>query len=163
MTLVSGELKLVTDAPDEVSQVWLRAPKERLHGTGMVTTGRDFEPVVDGVVSFTALPGPVVMVLLANGIPTSTVKLLVPDKTNATLRECIEAAGLADDGTLSTLEALAIQVATDAARVGTALQVQTWATDAQQAAEQAAESANSISFTEDPPGSGLYIFTTSPN
>lgn len=137
MTLVSGELKLVTDKPEVVSQVWLRAPKERLHGTGMVTTGRDFEPVIDGIVSFTALPGPVVMVLLANGIPGSTVRLLVPDKQSATLRECIEAAGLADDGTLSALEELALETARIAAQIASADQLETWATETARAAEQA--------------------------
>lgn len=135
MTLVSGELKLVTDKPEVVSQVWLRAPNERLHGTGMVTTGRDFEPVVDGIVSFTALPGPIVMVLLANGIPTSTVKLLVPDKQSASLRECIEAAGLADDGTLSALEELALETARIAAQIASADQLETWATETTGAAQ----------------------------
>lgn len=137
MTLVQGELRLVTDKPEAVSQVWLRAPKERLHGTGMVTTGRDFEPVINGIVSFTALPGPVVMVLLSNGIPTSTVKLLVPDKGNASLRECIEAAGLADDGALSALEELALETARTAAQIASADRLEVWATETANAAAQA--------------------------
>lgn len=163
MTVVTGDIRLVTNAPENVSQVWLRAPKGRVQGTAYVTESPDPQPVDNGAVSFTALPGPLVMVLVAQGQPLNSVKLIVPDKANATLRECIEAAGLADDGTLNTLEVLAIQVAADAAKVGTAAQVQTWWTEAKQAAEQAVESADSISFTEDPPGSGLYTFTTSPN
>lgn len=186
MTLVSGELKLVTDKPEVVSQVWLRAPNERLHGTGMVTTGRDFEPVLGGIVSFTALPGPVVMVLLANGIPTSTVKLLVPDKGNASLRECIEAAGLADDGTLDALENLSLEVAEAVSHIGTLAQLEDRVTqirsDADRAELNAGLAGESLSavrgvagevdekmvllenmiheqnskFAEDPPGSGLF-------
>lgn len=137
MTLVQGELKLVTDTPENISQVWLRAPKERLHGTGVVTTGSDSQPVKNGVVSFTALPGPLVMVLLSNGIPGSTVRLLVPDKASATLRECIEAVGLADDGTLSALEELALETARIAAQIASADRLEAWASETAAAAEQA--------------------------
>ena len=137
MTLVQGELKLVTDAPDEVSQVWIQAPKERLHGTGMITDGRASEQVKNGVVSFNALPGVAVMVLLVNGIPSLTKKLLVPDKANATLRECIEAVGLADDGTLSELEKLALEVARVAAQIASADRLESWASETASAAAQA--------------------------
>ena len=137
MTLVQGELKLVTDAPDEVSQVWIQAPKERLHGTGMITDGRASEQVKNGVVSFNALPGVAVMVLLVNGIPSLTKKLLVPDKANATLRECIEAVGLADDGMLSELEELALEVARVAAQIASADRLESWASETASAAAQA--------------------------
>ena len=137
MTLVQGELKLVTDTPDEVSQVWIQAPKERLHGTGMITDGRASEQVKNGVVSFNALPGVAVMVLLVNGIPSLTKKLLVPDKANATLRECIEAVGLADDGTLSELEELALEVARVAAQIASADRLEAWASETASAAAQA--------------------------
>lgn len=137
MTLVQGELRLVTDTPAEVSQVWIQAPKERLHGTGMMTTGRASEQVKNGVVSFNALPGVAVMVLLVNGIPSLTKKLLVPDKANATLRECIEAVGLADDGTLSELEELALEVARIAAQIASADRLEAWAGETASAAAQA--------------------------
>ena len=140
MTLVQGELRLVTDTPDEVSQVWVQAPKERLHGTGMVTTGRASEQVTNGAVSFNALPGAAVMVLLVNGIPSLTVKLLIPNKANATLRECIEAVGLADDGALSELEELALEVARIAAQIASADQLETWASETALAAAQAQDS-----------------------
>lgn len=142
MTLVQGELKLVTDAPDEVSQVWIQAPKERMHGTGMITDGRASEQVKNGVVSFNALPGVAVMVLLVNGIPSLTKKLLVPDKANATLRECIEAIGLADDGTLSALEELALEVARVAAQIASADRLESWASETASAAAQAQISKN---------------------
>ena len=137
MTLVQGELRLVTDTPAEVSQVWVQASKERLHGTGMVTTGRASEQVTNGVVSFNALPGAAVMVLLVNGIPSTTVKLLIPDKANATLRECIEAVGLADDGALSELEELSLEVARIAAQIASADRLEAWASETASAAAQA--------------------------
>lgn len=137
MTLVQGELRLVTDTPAEVSQVWVQASEERLHGTGMVTTGRASEQVANGVVSFDALPGAAVMVLLVNGIPSTTVKLLIPDKASATLRECIEAVGLADDGALSELEELALEVARIAAQIASADRLEVWASETASAAAQA--------------------------
>ena len=137
MTLVQGELRLVTDTPAEVSQVWVQASEERLHGTGMVTTGRASEQVTNGVVSFNALPGAAVMVLLMNGIPSTTVKLLIPDKANATLRECIEAVGLADDGELDALEELALEVSRIAAQIASADRLETWASETAAAAAQA--------------------------
>ena len=137
MTLVQGELRLVTDAPAEVSQVWVQASKERLHGTGMVTTERASEQVTNGVVSFNALPGAAVMVLLVNGIPSTTVKLLIPDKANATLRECIEAVGLADDGELDALEELALEVSRIAAQIASADRLEVWASETAAAAAQA--------------------------
>lgn len=146
MTLVQGELRLVTDTPDEVSQVWIQAPKERLHGTGMVTTGRASEQVTNGVVSFNALPGAAVMVLLVNGIPSTTVKLLIPDKANATLRECIEAVGLADAGTLSELESLSLEVARIAAQIASADQLETWAGETASAAAQAQTSKDEANY-----------------
>ena len=137
MTLVQGELRLVTDTPAEVSQVWVQASKERLHGTGMVTTGRASEQVTNGVVSFDALPGAAIMVLLVNGIPSTTVKLLIPDKANATLRECIEAVGLADAGELDALEELALEVSRIAAQIASADRLETWASETASAAAQA--------------------------
>lgn len=103
----------------------------------MVTTDSDSQPVKNGVVSFSALPGPLVMVLLSNGIPGSTVRLLVPDKANATLRECIEAVGLADDGELSELEELSLEVARVAAQIASADRLEVWASETASAAGQA--------------------------
>lgn len=186
MTSVQGELKLVTDTPDEVSQVWIQAPKERLYGTGMVTPGRASEQVTDGVVSFNALPGAAVMVLLVNGIPSLTVKLLVPDKPNATLRECIEASWLADDGTLDALENLSLEVAEAVSHIGTLAQLEDHVVRIKSDSDRAELNANNAGeflnavrgvagevdekmvllenmiheqnskFAEDPPGSGLF-------
>ena len=186
MTLVQGELRLVTDTPAEVSQVWVQASEERLHGTGMVTTGRASEQVTNGVVSFDALPGAAVMVLLVNGIPSTTVKLLIPNKANATLRECIEASWLADDGTLDALENLSLEVAEAVSHIGTLAQLGDIATqvrsDADRAELNAGLAGESLTatqgvasdiaaemvrmenmiievrseFAEDPPGSGLF-------
>lgn len=110
MPIVSGSLKLVTGSPDAVSQVWLRAPNGRTQDGSYVTEAPDTIQVTGGAVSFDALPGALVMTLVSHGAPIQAVKLLVPDKTSATLAECIEAAELASDGTRNALERLALEV-----------------------------------------------------
>lgn len=144
MTVVTGDIRLVTDKPASVSQVWLRAPKGRVQGTAYVTESPDAEPVENGAVTFTAFPGPLVMVLVAQGQPLSSVKLIVPDKSNATLRECIEAVGLVDDGTLSALEELALEVSSIAGQIASADQLERWATETAQAAQGIEQAASSV-------------------
>lgn len=137
MTVVTGDIRLVTDRPDSVSQVWLRAPRGRVQGSAYVTESPDAVQVENGSVSFSALPGPLVMVLVTQGQPLNSVKLIVPDKSTASLRECIEAAGLADDGTLNALEELSLEVARTAAQIASADQLETWASETASAASQA--------------------------
>lgn len=117
MTLVTGDIRLVTDSPAAVSQAWLRAPNGRVQDTVYVTESPDTVQVTGGTVSFDALPGALVMTLASHGAPMHTVKLLVPDKTSATLAECIEAAELATDGTRSALERLALEVQAELGQV----------------------------------------------
>lgn len=142
MTLVKGDIRLVTNTPAAVSQVWVRAPKPRTQGLSYVSESSDTVTVSNGVVEFTALPGAAVMVLVQNGVPTDTIKLNVPDKETASLRECIDAVGLVDDGTMSTLEKLALDVAENVARIGGTAQIDAWVEDAQAAQQQAEASAN---------------------
>lgn len=117
MPKVSGSLKLVTGSPAAVSQVWLRAPHGRTQSGAYVTEAPDTIQVTGGAVSFDVLPGPLVMTLVSHGAPIHTVKLLVPDKSTATLAECIEAAELATDGTLNALERLALEVQAELGQV----------------------------------------------
>lgn len=111
MVNVTGSIKLVTNQPANISEVWLRAPQGRINGTGYVAELPGSYEVNNGQVSFELLPGAALMVLVSQSRPVGTVKLIVPDKANATLRECIEAADLADDGTVNALERLAQEVA----------------------------------------------------
>lgn len=142
MTVVKGDIRLVTNEPAAVSQVWVRAPKPRTQGLAYVSESSDTVQVDNGVVEFTAFPGAAVMVLVQNGVPTDTVKLIVPDKETASLRECIDAVGLVDDGTLNTLELLALDVAENIARIGGASQIDQWVEEVQAAQQAAGASAD---------------------
>ena len=109
MVRVVGPLRFVTSNPAEVSEVWVRAPKVRTHGEGVVTTGNDRFPVIDGEVSFTAVPGPAVLALISQGRAVDTIPILVGDGAEQTLRQVVEAAEVADDTTKREIEKLAAQ------------------------------------------------------
>ena len=109
-TNVSGPLKLVTDQPALLVQVMVRAPKPRPHAGGMVVDFTTPASVTDGVVSFPCVPGPAVLMVSHAGVPQITVPLVVPDKPAASLEECMQAAGLADNATQSVLEDLARRI-----------------------------------------------------
>lgn len=115
MVRVVGPLRFVTSNPAEVSEVWVRAPKVRTHGEGVVTTGNDRFPVIDGEVSFTAVPGPAVLALISQGRAVDTIPILVGDGAEQTLRQVTEAAIVADEADRRTLERLAAEVVRDAA------------------------------------------------
>lgn len=141
-TLVSGDLKIVTDQPGAVTEVWVRAAEPRLQGTAYVTDGNDHIQVQGGWVEFEALDGPAVMMLVSGGMPIHTVKMIIPDTATATLRECIQAVGLVDEGTLDTLTALAQEVAAAAAN-----SFQDWEA-LQEASEAAATAASGAKASE---------------
>lgn len=145
MVQVSGPLKIMTDKPSRVSEVWVGSPRTRPHGGGLLVEERDKVTPVGGVLSFTSVPGPVLLTLVSGGRVVDSVKGIVPDKASATLAEVVRAVGLADAGTLTALEELALEVAADAARVGTAAQVGVWADQASGAASDAAEAASDAS------------------
>lgn len=109
-TSVSGDLRLVTDAPAMLVQVLVRAPRPRPHAGGMVVDFTTPATVEDGTVSFPCVPGPAVLSVMNASVPQVTVPLVVPDKASATLEECIRAAELADTATRSELEDLARRV-----------------------------------------------------
>lgn len=108
MTTVSGPLKLVTTRKPESTQVLVAAPKLRGQAGGAVVTMQDEATIsTTGIVSFTALPGPAVLTIVCAGVPADTVQLLVPEKTTATLEECIKNAALLDEASQRELEELA--------------------------------------------------------
>lgn len=109
MVRVSGSLRLVTDDPAEVSEVWVRAPRVRTHLEGVVTTGNDRVPVTGGEVTFTAVPGPAVLALISQGRAVDTVPILVGEAESQTLRQVVSAAMVADDTTKREIEKLAAQ------------------------------------------------------
>lgn len=109
-TNVSGPLRLVTDQPATLVQVLVRAPRPRPHAGGMLVDFTTPATVADGVVEFPCVPGPAVLMVMNASVPQVTVPLVVPDKPEASLEECIRAAELADTATRSELEDLARRI-----------------------------------------------------
>ena len=109
MPTVSGSLMFVSSRAAHVSEVWVRAPKVRTHAEGLVTTGNDHFPVIDGQVEFTAVPGPAVLALISQGRAVDTVPIVVGESDSQTLRQVVNAAAIADDATKREIEKLAAQ------------------------------------------------------
>lgn len=120
MGLVSGDLRLVTNQAARASEVIVRARDLHTQAGAVVLTAGDRVPVTEGRVSFTALPGPAVMVVVVDGRPTESVPLLVPDG-DIGLADAVAAALALDDASFSELEALAVRVAAGVAGVETDL------------------------------------------
>ena len=109
MPTVKGNLWFVSSRAAQVSEVWVRAPRVRTYAEDVVTTGNDHFPVINGEVSFTAVPGPAVLALISQGRAVDTIPILVGDGAEQTLRQVVEAAEVADDTTKREIEKLAAQ------------------------------------------------------
>lgn len=110
MVQVRGTVHDVSDNPERVERIVVRAVEPRMHGTTYITEESVSFPVVDGVLDFDVLPGPCVVAFLRNHGATTYEKLLVPDAEEATFRECLDAAALAEEGTKSALEKVVRQI-----------------------------------------------------
>ena len=110
MVQVRGTVHDVSDNPDRVERIVVRAVEPRMHGSTYITEEPTQFPVVDGVLDFNVLPGPCVVAFLRNHGATTYEKLLVPDVAEATFRECLDAATLAEEGTKSALEEVVRQI-----------------------------------------------------
>ncbi|MGV0434172.1 hypothetical protein ACUY3H_04315 [Corynebacterium ureicelerivorans] len=113
MVRVSGPLRVVTDRPLLVSQVRVRAARDRAEQGGLTAAFDDSVPVVDGQLDMEVLPGPAVMMLEMTGGFSRVVELVVPDVPEATLEQCVTAAQVAGEADKRTLERLAGEVARD--------------------------------------------------
>ena len=116
MVQVRGTVHDVSDNPDRVEKIIVRAAEPRMHGTTYITEESAQFPVVDGVLDFNVLPGPCVVAFLRPHGATTYEKLLVPDVAEATFRECLDAAALAEEGTKSALEKVVRQIQEELAK-----------------------------------------------
>ena len=116
MVQVRGTVHDVSDNPDRVEKIIVRAVEPRMHGTTYITEEPTQFPVVDGVLDFNVLPGPCVVAFLRPHGATTYEKLLVPDVAEATFRECLDAAALAEEGTKSALEKVVRQIQEELAK-----------------------------------------------
>ena len=116
MVHVTGTVHDVSDNPDRVERIIVRAAEPRMHGTTYITEESAQFPVVDGVLDFEVLPGPCVVAFLRHHGATTYEKLLVPDTAEATFKECLDAGNLAEEGDRSALEKVVRQIQDELAK-----------------------------------------------
>ena len=87
MVRVVGPLRVVTDRPLLVSQVRVRAVRDRAEQGGLTAAFDDSVPVTDGQLDMQVLPGAAVMMLEVTGGFSRVVNLVVPDVAEATLEQ----------------------------------------------------------------------------
>ena len=104
MATVSGQLKYVTQRPDSIDEVWVRAPEVRGHSGGLITRNPDRYKVTAGQVSFEAAPGPAILVMVSAGDPVDSVKMFVGAGSSQTLEAVVKGADLLDENTVSELD-----------------------------------------------------------
>lgn len=123
MTRVQGNLKIVTGAADDVTEVWVRAARARPVTGGWLMTADDHHPVSGGVVDLELLPGACVLVAVTAGEPGEKVEMIVPESGTASLEACIRAAESAGELERNVLDELRLDMAAwvDEARKSVAL------------------------------------------
>ncbi|MDP1271123.1 hypothetical protein, partial [Klebsiella pneumoniae] len=72
------------------------APDLRTRNGGAVTTLPKTEPVIDGKIDITVLPGPAYLTPVSYGRLGEAIPIVVPDAESATLESVIQAAEIAD-------------------------------------------------------------------
>lgn len=117
MTTVSGKLTRVTSSPASVTQVWVRAPGERVNGADVVVTERDIVPVSNGTVTMNLQPGPAVMVLVHHGRTTQSIPLYVAPSGSQTLGNAVQQAQVMEGRDQSALQQLMDRISTQVASV----------------------------------------------
>ena len=116
MVQVRGTVHDVSDNPDRVERIVVRAAEPRMYGTTYITEESVQFLVVDGVLDFEVLPGPCVVAFLRHHGATTYEKLMVPDAAEATFKECLEAGNLAEEGDRSALEKVVRQIQDELAK-----------------------------------------------
>lgn len=110
MPRVHGQLNLVTEQPERITEAHVRAPETRALGSGVVTGSPDRVRVEGGVFDAVLAPGPCVVTLVSLGVPVQHLRLIVPEG-DVSLRAAFEAGLAADAGDRSVLERLAGEAA----------------------------------------------------
>ena len=110
MPRVHGQLSLVTEQPERITEAHVRAPETRASGSGVVTGSPDRVRVESGAFDAVLAPGPCVVTLVSLGVPVQHLRLIVPEG-DVSLRAAFEAGLAADSGDRSVLERLAGEAA----------------------------------------------------
>lgn len=117
MATVFGQLKFVTQRPETIDEVWVRAPEVRGHSGGLITRNPDRFKVVHGQVSFDAAPGPAVLVMVSAGDPVDSVKMFVGTGSSQTLADAVKSADLLDDSSVRELDRLLREIQASVSKV----------------------------------------------
>lgn len=142
MTIVSGDLKIVTGLATQVTEVWARAARSRPITGGWLLENAGRAPVTNGRVSIDLQPGLCVLVAVIGGQPAESVELIVPSTSTAPLEACIRAAETAGGLERDALEELRSEVADWIARASSS------ASAAKTSASAAASSAGAAKTSE---------------
>lgn len=110
MTVITGDLILVTDRPATVTEVWIRAGEIRTHDGGLIVDDRDREPVHNGWLEINVLPGPAILTLVSHGTVQKAIPIVVPDAEATSLEDAVNAARLAQPSLKVWLEELAASI-----------------------------------------------------
>ena len=156
MPRVHGQLSLVTEQPESISEAHVRAPETRALGSGVVTGSPDRVRVEGGVFDAVLAPGPCVVTLVSLGVPVQHLRLVVPEG-DVSLRAAFEAGLAADAGDRSVLERLAGEAAgaleaAEAANRAAGEAVEAAAGSASEAAVSAGEAAGSAAVATERSG-----------
>lgn len=110
MTIITGDLRLVSDRAAEVTQVHVRARETRAEDGGLTLSKPDTFPVDGGFLEITVRPGPAFLVLVHVGGAVESVPILVDDLESESLENVVNSAKVATSDNKEWLEKLAAEV-----------------------------------------------------
>lgn len=117
MTIITGNLNLVTNNPSTVTQIWVRSQHDHVTGNDLTLDESDTIPVKNGAVRMKLQPGPAVMVLVHYGRALKEIPLMVAASGSQTLGNAVALGCGLDDKTRDELDDLMRAVAAQVAAV----------------------------------------------
>lgn len=149
MATVTGQLKFVTQRPETIDEVWVRAPEVRGHSGGLITRNPDRYKVVGGNVQFQAAPGPAILVMVSAGNPVDSVKMFIGTGSSQTLADAVKSADLLDDTSVRELDRILREIQQSVSTAAeSASKAKSSETSAASSASRASSSASSAKTSE---------------
>ncbi|OFK66592.1 hypothetical protein HMPREF2806_09585 [Corynebacterium sp. HMSC076G08] len=149
MPTVTGVLQHVTQRPDTIDEVWVRAPEVRGHSGGLITRNPDRYKVVGGNVQFQVAPGPAILVMVSAGNPVDSVKMFIGTGSSQTLADAVKNADLLDENSVRELDRILREIQRNVNTAAeSAAKAKTSETNADSAASRASSSASSAKASE---------------
>lgn len=143
MTRVTGTLHHVLGNAEAITEVWVRSARARGHGGGWLMETSARTPITDAHLSLDIVPGPAILVAVAEGQPLEHIEIIVPDADSETLEHCITAAQGTSGRSAEVLDLLRQQIASDLSESAKAVtDSRAAANDAEASAQTAGSSAS---------------------